>query len=411
MAKAASFSVIAAVAVLSLFTGYGPSVTLASGNAGAVFSAGPQMNQARNDHWSLSLPDGRVALLGGRGPGGVILNSAEIWNPATNSFISRTMDAARWHPACARLNDGRYFLAGGWAGTGFLKDTEIFDPGDNSFTDSGNMTQARVDAAAATLTDGRVLIVGNYNTPAGDLFNPGMGNFTATQPLNSPRASPVVVPTSDGQALVLGGSLDHGASIVEQVERFETGSKSFTVVQDTLFAGESGWSVQSPNAWGSMPLDRQQLQDGRYLFLAMRQVGATTTYQTRLFTVNHATQAIAPLVITPALPDFQRLPESLSPQVIVNKSRNRAYLLVVVAASEIRLYTIDLNTLRRNQPGGSYVLPAGYYVAEAGSALLQDGRLFFTGGMDNVSTENPIKNTLLARVPENLVPLYLLLLE
>jgi len=395
---------------LFLFGSHALGTPALAADAGAVFSAGPQMNMARNDHWSVSLPDGRVVLLGGRGVGGNILNSAEIWNPATNTFTQKTMQAARWHAGCARLNDGRYFLAGGWNGSAILNSTEIFNPGDNSFTGTGSMTQTRVDLTAATLTDGRVLIVGNYSAPAGELFTPG-GGFNVTQPLNTPRASPVVVPTSDGKALVLGGGLSNGGSIVEPVERYEPGDNNFTVVRNTLFAGESGWSVQSPNAWGSMPLDRQQLQDGSYLFPAIRQVGTTTTYQTRLFTVNPTTQAIVPLVITPALPDGQRLPESISPQVIINKNHNRAYLLVVVAASEIRLYTIDLNTLRRNQPGGSYVLPAGYYVPGAGSAMLQDGRLFFTGGTDDVSTSNPLTKTLFAHLAGNAAPSLLLLLE
>lgn len=401
---------IAAVFFLVLGPVVSDSPALAA-DAGAVFSAGPLMNQARNDHWSVSLPDGRVALLGGRGAGNIVLNSAEIWNPAINAFTQRTMQAARRYFACARLNDGRYFLAGGWSGTGNLRHTEIFNPGDNSFTDAGNMTQARVDAAAATLTDGRVLIVGNHNVPAGELYNPATKNFSATQPLNTPRASPVVVPTSDGRALILGGNIHHGASIVEPVERYEPGGNNFTVVQNTLFAGESGWFVLSPTAWGSIPFAHQQLQDGRYLFVAVRQVGATTTYQMRLFTVDPATRAIAPVAITPVLPDLQRLPESLSPQVIVSKDLNRAHLLLTVAASEIRLYTIDLSSLLRNQPGGSYVLPGDYYLASAGSALLQDVRLFFTGGMDNVNTENPVKKTLFARMPGNCVPLNFLLLQ
>lgn len=385
--------------ILALFTCHGLPSAQATGGAGAVFVPGPEMNAARNDHWSVSLPDGRLALFGGNGsPGmpGTPLNTAEIWNPATNNFILLTMRETRWHSACTRLNDGRYLLAGGYNGSLLQNSAEIFNPADNSFTDGGTMHQSRVDVGAAALTDGRVLVVGNQYLTLGELYDPAMKSFSLTKSLNTPRASPVILPTSDGKAVVLGGQAGSEFEInIDQVELYDPGTNSFSVLQPTLFAGEMGWQILCPTPWGSIPLDQQKMRGGRYLLLAARQINATT-YQVTFFTFNPATKEIAKFSTTPTMGEVQRLPESPSLQVMVNEGRTKAYLLIPVGASQIRLLTVDLVSGSLTSPTGSYTLPSNYYVKSVGSAVLRDGRLFFTGGCDNVNNDNPIKKTLFA---------------
>jgi hypothetical protein len=115
------------------------------------------------------LPDGRVLIAGGTN--GAPLSSALIFNPATNTFSSDgigAMSTARQAPAAARLPDGRVLICGGVYTEepgGYLSSAEVFNPATNSFSSEGigAMSTARTSAVAAPLPDGRVLVAGGYD--------------------------------------------------------------------------------------------------------------------------------------------------------------------------------------------------------------------------------------------------------
>jgi hypothetical protein len=118
------------------------------------------------------LPDGRVLVAGGAaGTNAAALPSAEIFDPATNSFSSAgigAMGTARRAPAAAPLSDGRVLIAGGSNGDfgeNYLASAEVFDPATNSFSSAGigAMSVPRTGAVAAPLSDGRVLVAGGYD--------------------------------------------------------------------------------------------------------------------------------------------------------------------------------------------------------------------------------------------------------
>src|SRR4029077_12504650 len=75
---------------------------------------------------------------------------------------------ARQAPAAARLPDGRVLVSGGVFDEGlggYLASAEVFDPASNSFSSAGigAMGTARTAAAAARLPDGRVLVAGGFD--------------------------------------------------------------------------------------------------------------------------------------------------------------------------------------------------------------------------------------------------------
>ncbi|MDP1889853.1 MAG: kelch repeat-containing protein, partial [Gemmatimonadaceae bacterium] len=141
------------------------------------------MTTPRTSHTATLLPDGRVLIAGGQDNGGANLKSAEIFNPNTNSFIAiSNMNEARFYHAANLLNDGRVLIAGG-VGQGHLKSTEIFDPAANQFSAGPDMTTERFHAASVLLNDGRVLIVNGLTTlnslKGVDIYNPSTNNFTS----------------------------------------------------------------------------------------------------------------------------------------------------------------------------------------------------------------------------------------
>jgi len=105
--------------------------------------------------------------------GGFLRDTAEIWDPATNTWrlIAARMSRFRQDHTATLLSDGNVLIAGGQAGTdistgGFA---ELFNPLTEDFTpvqsadESGTvapMPVARESHTVTRLPDGRLLIVG-----------------------------------------------------------------------------------------------------------------------------------------------------------------------------------------------------------------------------------------------------------
>ena len=177
-------------------------------DAGAVFTPGPQLQAARDLFNLDTLPGGKVAIFGGETYGSGLLTSAEIWDPAINSFTPYAMNYFHYFSGLAKLADGNYLLAGGGSG---VNTVEIFHPGTNAFTPTaGHLTYGRYLSQAATLTSGKVLVAGGNSLNSatyGELFDPATGNFATTLALNTPRALPLVLPCDDGKAGSWGGMI------------------------------------------------------------------------------------------------------------------------------------------------------------------------------------------------------------
>jgi hypothetical protein len=201
-------------------------VTLASaelfdpaGNGGVgAFSATGSMGAARQSHAAVSLPGGKVLVVGGAGPGFVALASAEIFDPAGNggagSFSpTGSMSQARISPFIALLPSGKVLVAGGVASSVALTSAEIFDPAGNggagSFSSTGSMVVARTQTEAVMLTGGKVLIPGGSSNTA-EVFDPGgnggVGSFSATGTMATVRFSATVTALLNGKALIAGGN-------------------------------------------------------------------------------------------------------------------------------------------------------------------------------------------------------------
>ncbi len=113
-----------------------------------------------------ALADGRILVVGGydSGSGDIGLATAEIFDPATNSWTSvPNMSYRRWYPNATPLSDGRILVTAGWQTTDHTNAgiPEIYDPSTNAWT---KLTKA--DNPFETypfmfqLSDGRVIHTG-----------------------------------------------------------------------------------------------------------------------------------------------------------------------------------------------------------------------------------------------------------
>jgi hypothetical protein len=366
---------------------------------GVTYSQGPVLNDARTGATGGVLSDGRVVIIGGHGTGFVKLNTAEIWNPSTSTFSLLTMNDYRDYAGVIPLNDGRALIAGGMSsnlGVGQLATMEIFDPANNTFTAVASMTHIRTYNRGTQLGSGKVLIVGSWYEPTsasiGDLYDPSNNICIETGSMVTPRANAFVLPMRDGTALVLGGTGTYGGTSYESIEKYDPGTNSFSLFQNTLLPKDTLWFALYS---GSDLPETFQMSNGKYIMLATKADGNKSTY--KLFTIDPNTKIIDTLATNPPLPYYDGLSGDstsyLSP--ILDKSNNKLYLVSVKGENGggmIKISTVDLTTHQLYLSSGLIQIP--YYFWDSPKLLLKDKRIFVAGGF---STDNfdPVNSTFL----------------
>ncbi len=211
-----------------------------AGNSGhGAFWSGPLLHTARSGHCAARLTDGRVLLVGGEHDGKPLAD-AELFDPRAAAADGAlgvllgpfALSAARTHPACALLPDGRVLVTGGLSSSGaLLASAEIFDPAEGqagAFVTTGALATARAFASMVRLDDGRVFVAGGLGfegeTKQGTgasvhalnsveqfdpLANSGHGAFTPAPPLLTPRSAAATVALANGSVLFAGGIGDN----------------------------------------------------------------------------------------------------------------------------------------------------------------------------------------------------------
>jgi hypothetical protein len=193
--------------------------------ATGTWTAARSMTTARTGHSATLLADGRVLMVGGTANksgsiegAGPCLTSAEIFDPATNSFTATGhMADARCGHTATLLPDGRVLVTGGGAAYGdptCFASAEIFDPKTGKFGPTGSMTDARIGQTATRLADGRVLIAGGNDAeyrplPSSELFDPKTGKFSPTGSMTDARTWYTATLLADGRVLMVGGDSEN----------------------------------------------------------------------------------------------------------------------------------------------------------------------------------------------------------
>jgi RHS repeat-associated protein len=156
-------------------------------------------------HTATLLPGGTVLVLGGIDANGKVVDSAELFNPATQTFTPTAtpgLTSRAYHTATV-LTDGTVLVTGGIVTDGVVASSaEIWNPQTQSATPlAAQLSTPRRNHSATILPDGTVLLWGGTDAngqplQSGDLYDPETQSFT---PVDTTPAE--AQPTTAGPSL------------------------------------------------------------------------------------------------------------------------------------------------------------------------------------------------------------------
>lgn len=263
-----------------------PTLYVQSTNAFRLASGG--LLESRSSHTATRLQNGKVLVVGGRTPSqGIMLSSAELYDSATESF-TRTGNAVhqRNRHTATLLPDGRVLIAGGeivLGGRGTITTSaELYDPATGTFVETGAMNHARLGHTATLLSNGKVLMAGGDRSfesmdsgrilDSLEVYDPQTGTFALVGQLSAGRSLHQTYLLPNQTILVAGGGTQTGygpggagASWTADVLDATTFALLSTIPTPQAVYGEA--SVQRPNGdvvfFGTI---RKDVMDGVSVF-------------------------------------------------------------------------------------------------------------------------------------------------
>jgi hypothetical protein len=182
------------------------------------------MNNARYEHTTTVLSDGRVLVAGGEQSNGVSHAGTELYDPGTATFASTApLITPRGFHTATRLANGNVLVAGGRNGTVAVATAEVYNPNipAGMWTETmGPMSGPRQFHTASMIEGGRVLIAGGFGTgplKTAEVYDPASGMWAPTSPMNVTRHFHTASELANGKILVVGGILAAGASNTAEV--------------------------------------------------------------------------------------------------------------------------------------------------------------------------------------------------
>jgi hypothetical protein len=190
--------------------------TFAAGQSFA-YTHGP-MQQARAGQAAVVLKNGKVLLIGG-GDRGKLLASAELYDPATETFTATgSMSTPRLHPEAQLLPNGDVLVMGGQANAGATNgpdlSSEIYDPAMGTFSEGPKLGVSLGGIVSTVLKNGRIFLAGVAACDNGAgapcpapiyLFDPETGTFAQAGALAIAAVAETATTLENGTVLLFEG--------------------------------------------------------------------------------------------------------------------------------------------------------------------------------------------------------------
>jgi len=217
------------------------------------------LSTARNQAGIVKLQDGRVLVAGGTsvssGYNTYYSNTAEIFDPTTNTWSSAGTLPYAFGGDMTLLPDGRVFEAGGSNGSGCIANSAIYDPTTNSWTATASMPQPRC-ATGILLDNGNIMVFGgsdNVSTVASSVvYNPATNTWTNGPSLNGSRGAYLTIPLANGNVLIAEGS--DGSNYLSSAKVYTTApivsisNSNATLNEGDTYSTSGSFTDDTPNA-------------------------------------------------------------------------------------------------------------------------------------------------------------------
>ncbi len=212
---------------------------LPCGDCSAHWVAAPDMHDARMRHTATLLPNGTVLVAGGASvsaDGYVSLASAEIYDPATNSWRrTGSLRTAREGHTATLLANGKVLVVGGDDGYEWLSSADLYDPSTETWGPAASMAVSRSSHSATLLANGKVLVAGGVGsfsyygyTDSAELYDPVSDTWTPAASLPLPHADHTATLMADGRVLVAGGAVEFPGEYPQDAEVYDPVSNTWT---------------------------------------------------------------------------------------------------------------------------------------------------------------------------------------
>ena len=198
----------------------------------ASWTSAGNMATARAGHTATLLQDGTVLVAGGNSVSYTITDTAEIYDPNSNTWTATgSMSTPRWGHSATLLPNGKVLVAGGYNGP-LMNSAEIYDPVSRTWSSTGSMNTARSGHSATLLPNGMVLVAGGCcgtfpsELTSSELWNPATGAWTASGNMVAAHSGQTAALLSDGTVMAAAGAFAEmagsmaGTTAVDQYQPF-----------------------------------------------------------------------------------------------------------------------------------------------------------------------------------------------
>jgi N-acetylneuraminic acid mutarotase len=199
-----------------------------------AWTATGSMATAREAFSAVVLKNGKVLVVGGRGTSSALLSSAELYDPSTGKWSpAGKLSVARSNHTATLLQNGHVLVAGGCSAnpcTTATADSELYDPGSNTWSTTGSLITQRAYHTATLLASGEVLVVGGTSGSTlnfCELYNPSFGKWFNAPSTTYARIQHAATLLASGKVLVTGGSAYRSA--VSKAEIYDPVANTWTV--------------------------------------------------------------------------------------------------------------------------------------------------------------------------------------
>src|SRR5262245_44445572 len=158
-----------------------------------TWSVTGSLNTTRYGPTATLLPNGQVLVTGGQDDFDLPLASAELYNPGTGTWsVTGSLQTERTRHTATLLPDGMVLVAAGhgtltrgpnFAHFGALNTAELYDPTTGTFV-VHSLNSARRGHTATLLPNGKVLVAGGDSNSA-ELYDPATRTWSTTANLNT----------------------------------------------------------------------------------------------------------------------------------------------------------------------------------------------------------------------------------